>query len=356
MRVPQYAKLSLAALALIALAACGGDSTAPDAPFDPDGTSTDIAAMQSSFESPATEGFGAAANSIAEVLSFSPAAAAVRAVPTRALVARGKPGASHYAETVAKAYRRAGGNTAAFSTAAAIPAEYLGVTFVYNADTDQYEASELAGAPGDGVRFLVYAVNPISGAIIEPVIEVGYADIVVTESANAASVRIELVSEGVTYLDYTVGVTGGTNSVTVSVTGFVSNGDDRVNFDLDTHLDLEATTITADYSLVVPTRGGFRLDFEGEMTSGSSQSTLEARGPHGTVTITGNHAATSGTFEVEVNGEPFATIEYTTGQAPVITGADGNALTEQELEALAAVFAVFIEGFDFVEDLVDPLG
>ena len=46
MRVPHYAMRSLAALALIGLmAGCGGnDSTAPDAPFDPAGTSSDIGA------------------------------------------------------------------------------------------------------------------------------------------------------------------------------------------------------------------------------------------------------------------------------------------------------------------------
>lgn len=350
MRVPQLAKCSLAALALTAMAACGGDSNGPDNPFDPDGTSADIEAMGSAFDSPATAGFSVASDAIAGVLQFSPpAAAAVRAMPTKALLG-GKPGTRRYAEKVAKAYRRS--STAAFSTAASVPAEYLGVTFVYNPDTDQYEASELTGAPEDGVRFVVYAINPISGAIIEPVVEVGHADIVVTESATASTVRIELVSEGVTYLDYSVGVTGG-STVAVTVTGFVSNGDDRVNFDLDTHVNL--TTLSVDYSLIVPTRSGFRIDFEGEMTSTSSTSSLEARGPHGTVAISGTHQGESGTFDVSVNGEPFATVNYTTGLPPDIVGADGQALTEQELHALGLVFAVFAQGFDFVEDLLDPL-
>jgi hypothetical protein len=351
MRVPQYAKRSLAALALTAVVACGGDSNGPDTPFDPDGTSADVEAMGSAFDSPATAGFSVASDAIAGVLQFSPpAAAAVRAMPTKSLVG-GKPGAQHYAAKVAKAYRQP--SAAAYSTAASVPAQYLGVTFVYNAETDQYEASELTGAPEDGVRFLVYAINPISGAVIEPVVEVGHADIVVTESASAATVRIELVSEDVTYLDYSVGVTGGVNSATVTVSGFVSNGDDRVDFDLDTHVN--AAALSVDYSLIVPTRSGFRIDFEGEMTSASSTSSLEARGPHGTVVIAGNHEGDSGTFEVTVNGELFATVNYTTGQEPEIVGADGQALTEQELHALGLVFAVFIQGFDFVEDLLDPL-
>ena len=183
MLVPHYAKRSLAALALTAMVACGGDSNGPDTPFDPAGTSADVEAMGSAFDSPATAGFSVASDAIAGALQFSPpAAAAMRAMPTKSLVG-GKPGAKEYAVKVAQAYRQP--SAAAYSTAASVPAEYLGVTFVYNAEINQYEPSELTGAPADGVRFLVYAINPISGLIIEPVVEVGYADIVVTESASA---------------------------------------------------------------------------------------------------------------------------------------------------------------------------
>jgi len=357
MRVPHYARQLLAAMALTALAGCGGDSTAPSAPFDPAGTSSDIDAMQASFESPATAGFAAASASISAVLGETPAAAAVKVMPTEALVAGGKPGAGHYAGTLAKVYARPSGGISPSPSTAAILDEHLGVTFTYNVDTDQYEASDLAGAPEDGVRFIVYAVNGISGAVIEPLVEVGYADIVTTETANAPTVRIELVSGGVTYLDYSVGLTGSASEITLTVAGFVSNGEDRVNFDLDTHLNLSSSSGTLDYTITVPTRGGFRIDFEGEVTeAGAVTSTLEARGPHGTVSIAGTGNGTSGSFEVEVNGELFATITLSQGQQPVIAGADGEPLSEEELEALEAVFAVFAGGFDFMEDLLDPIG
>jgi hypothetical protein len=310
--------------------------------------------MQASFDSPAMAGYVAASGAISGTLGASAAAAAVRAVPTKALIAGGKPAAGHYAATVAKAYVRPSGGIRPSLSTAAIPAEYLGVTFTYNADTDQYEPSDLTGAPENGVRFMVYAVNPISGVPIEPLVEVGYADIVTTETASSATVRVELVSAGVTFLDYAVGVTGSATELTVTVSGFVSNGDDQVNFDLDNHLT--STSVGVDYNLTVPTRGGFRIDFEGDATEGTVTSALEARGPHGTVTISGTQTSTSGTFEVQVNGELFATITTSESQPPVITGADGEPLSEAELEALQAVYAVFLEGFDFFEDLLDPLG
>jgi hypothetical protein len=309
MRVPHYAKHSLAVLTLAALmAGCGGNSTAPDAPFDPAGTASDLGAMEASFDSPAMSGFNSAAGAIGSVLGESSAAAAVRAAPTRALVARGRAGARHYAATVAGAYVRPTGGMRPVAGSAAILEEHLGVTFTYNAETDAYEASELTGAPNDGVRFIVYAVNAITGVPVEPLVEVGYADITISETATSIAVRVELVSAGVTYLDYSVGANAGSSAVTVSVSGFVTNGDDRVNFDLDNHISLEAETVTLDYTLIVPTRNGFRINFEGEASEGTVTSRLEARGPHGTVTITGNQTATTGSFEVEVNGELFATV------------------------------------------------
>ena len=188
-----------------------------------------------------------------------------------------------------------------------------------------------------------------------PLIEVGYADIVTTASTTAATVRIVLVSGGVTYLDYTVGVTGSASQGTITVSGFVTNGDDRVNFDLDTHFDLTSGSIGVDYTLAVPTRGGFRIDFEGESTEGGvTTSTLEARGPHGAVTISGTQTTASATFDVEVNGELFATITRSGSEPWAITGADGEPLTEAELQALAEVFAIFLQGFLFFGDLMTP--
>ena len=45
------------------------------------------------------------------------------------------------------------------------------------------------------------------------------------------------MSGDVTYLDYTVASQRSHDAATITVSGFVSNGEDRVNFDLDTHLN-----------------------------------------------------------------------------------------------------------------------
>jgi hypothetical protein len=73
------------------------------------------------------------------------------------------------------------------------------------------------------------------------------------------------------------------------------------------------------------------------------------------VTITGNWAENAGTYSVGVNGEAFATITVAQGSEPVITGADGEPLTEEELHALQEIYLSFLGGFDFFEDLLDPI-
>ena len=355
MRVPHYAMRPLAALALIGLVAgCGRDSTGPEeAPFDPAGTISDIGTIEATFQSDAMADFAGAAEAMGSALGGTPAAMALRAAPSGALVSGDRSGARRYAGNLAKAWA-AGPRMRPAPSSSAILEEHLGVTFTRDPETLEYEPSDRPGAPSNGVRFIVYAVNPISGQPTSPLEEVGHADVEVTETTNSATIRIELVSDGVTYLDYAVGATGGETSATITVQGFVSNGKDRVNFDLDVHFGEAALGL--DYSFHVPTRGNFRMDIEEEMKSDTLTSALELRGPHGSVTIEGTHSnSAGGSYEVEVNGDLVATITVPQGSEPVIAGADGEELTEQQLEALRTVFLMFLGGFDFFEDLLDPL-
>ena len=355
MRVPQYAMRSLAVLALIGLmTGCGGnDSTAPDAPFDPAGTSSDIDAIEASYESDAMYGFQSALPAITTTLGQSAAAVALRAAPSK-IMATGKSGAREYASTLARLYTVPTAGMRPVGSRAAILEEHLGVTFVRHPETLVYEASDRTGAPSNGVRFIVYTVNPISGQPVAPLQEVGYADVEVTQSTSSASIRIELVSGNVTYLDYTVGATVSQTAATINVLGFVSNGEDRVNFDLDIHVNSD-NIFTFDYALSVPTRGNFRMDFEESWTETTVTSSLELRGPHGTVTIEGSQTEAGGSYAVVVNGEAFATVTVPDVGEPVITGADGEPLTQEELNALQEIFVVFYGGFDFIEHLFDPL-
>jgi hypothetical protein len=269
---------------------------------------------------------------------------AVRAAPSKA-VATGKSGVREHAGGLAGFYRRPGSDMRPVSPRAAILAEHLGVTFTRNSETLEYEPSDRAGAPSNGVRFIVYAVNPISGLPVTPLNEVGYVDVEVTETSVAQSVRVELVSGDVTYLDYTVGVTVNESQTAgaITISGFVTNGEDRVNFDFDLHGTSDSLTL--EYTISVPTRGNFRIDYELHVTSSTETLRLELRGPHGSVTIVGSPS--NEVYEVEVNGEAFATIDGSQGGEPVITGADGEPLSQEELQVLRDVYLVFVSGLFF---------
>lgn len=362
MRVLHSARhFTVVALAALVLG-CSGDTTAPDAPFDPAGTSSDMSAIGASFDSPALLSFTAASPEIGATTGGS-AAMALRAAPTLALATGGESGATAYAAALARSYAASSHPSLAVS---GIPSELLGITFVYDTVQDHYTPSTLTGAPSNGVRFLLYAVNPASGLPIEPLIEVGYVDVITTETSTSGSANVVVVSGGVTYLDYTAQYIGRATSTTttidVGVTGYVTNGDDRVNFDLDTRLTSTTSGIDLglDYVLTVPTRGGFRIDLESTITaafSGSPSTTLNltARGAHGTVNIRGTATNEGGTFEVRVNGDLFATIVVSVGADAVFTGADGQPLADVELEALRDVFHLFEGGLDFFESMLDPL-
>jgi hypothetical protein len=364
MRVLHSAKRVLAAATLAVFAVgCGKDSNGPEAPFDPAGTSSDMAAVNSSFDAPALASFDAAANEISLTTGGS-ASLALRARPTAALVTGGKAAATKYAASLAKAFT-GGSRSPSFAVAqASIPPELLGTTFVYDVSVQHYAASDLTGAPANGVRFLLYAINPLNGDPVEPLVEIGYADVVTTETNTLAAVSIVVVSENVTYLDYSAQVTASSvNSGNLNVSGYVTNGDDRVNFDLDNRVTFGDTSVNviSDYVLTVPTRGGFRIDLESTATVANTTQNitlsldLTARGPHGTVNITGTETNGTGTFEVKVNGDLFATIDITAGSQAVVTGANGEALTAEEQAALEDVFYMFSGGIQFFINLQDPL-
>jgi hypothetical protein len=365
MHVLHSAKRVLAAAALAALAAgCGKDSNAPEAPFDPAGTSSDMSAVGASFDSPALASFNAASDEIGLTTGGS-AALALTARPTASLATGGKASAVRYAASLAKRYTSRSQGPSLAVAQASIPANLLGTTFVWDVNVQHYAASDLTGAPADGVRFLLYAVNPITGIPVEPLVEIGYADVTTTQTSSSASANIVVVSEGVTYLDYSARITATSASTgDIAITGYATNGDDRVNFDLDTGVTFTQTTLdlALDYALTIPTRGGFRIDLKSDLSgsmdtdAGTYSLNLTARGPHGTVNITGNATDGVGTFQVKVNGDLFATIDISAGESAVVTGADGGALTPAEQAALEDVFHMFGAGLSFFVDLLHPAG
>lgn len=354
MHVTQYARRSLAAGVLaLALAACSKDHGPSE--FNPQGTSADMAAAQGAFVSGPASSFAAVGNDISAVLGGSPV------VASSAALAMTRPSAAsvRYARQLASLVPKGGRGIQA--SAAAVPASYLGATFVWDETTHGYVQSDLAGAPSTGVRFLLYAVDPVTGQVVEPAVEVGYVDIIDQSTSTATSFRVKVVEGSIVYLDYTVAASGGMSGALVTVSGFASNGTTLANFTLKNTISENAggMVLSLDYDLNLPSRG-VSLNWTATFANISDTQVvvtldLGISGPNGQVRLVGTYGADGGSFSVKVNGDLFATV--TLGdQGQVITGAGGAALTPDEEETFHTILNYYEVSLVAFSELVLPLG
>ena len=156
MRVSQSARYSLATAVLLVagLTACSKDQGPSE--FNPTGVSADLTTAQGAFNSAATASFEATGAEIAATLG---AAGPVVISPKMALLH--PTGAQAYAKKVTHLLPKASRINA---SVAGIPSAVLGTTFVWDLESGTYVASDVSGAPAQGVRFILYAISPGDGS------------------------------------------------------------------------------------------------------------------------------------------------------------------------------------------------
>jgi hypothetical protein len=100
----------------------------------------------------------------------------------------------------------------------AIPPGILGTTYVWNLDSARYVASILAGAPSNGIRFIIYST------LITPVVPLdplGYVDFTDRGTASALSIGLTLVgTSGTTPVSYADLTISGPRGVPDSLSGY----------------------------------------------------------------------------------------------------------------------------------------
>ncbi len=337
----------------VTLAACGGDDPEP---FNPSGMADDMAAFGAPFESQAATSFVHFAGAMDDAFVAPLVASSLTTVRSAT-----KPGlftsVPRVRATMESMTRRPAANVAL----AVIPAEYLGDTYTYDPVDGRYELSDRTGAPANGVRFILYAVNPVTGDPVDPLQEIGYADLLDESTASSNSVRVRLASNNVTYFDY--GVTGSATetSMQVVVDGYVTDGTTRVNFDLNTAFVQTSPgngSLTYDYDLDIPSRDvqlNYHIVITEQAGAGAIDIDLSVNGANGSVGIDGQVTEESGLLNAQVNGEDFARITMSGGEITAITNPEGGELTAQETGALIAIWTVVLRGVDIFEDLLDPI-
>jgi hypothetical protein len=337
----------------LATAACK-DSVAPKSLANPQATTAQMAALDTLFNISVLNSFSALSGDIAPV---GPA----RVAPLRALAAASNPLARSsalrpYANTAASAQmlRQLVPTLTGASAAALFPPAVVGKTFEWNVASHIYEATARAGAPANGVRFILYAVDPLTSLPGEPLVEVGYVDLVDESAGNVAKVHVTVagVSGSPVYVDYTVTLESLSQmSGRISTAGYITKGassPDTLRFSgvITVAGTTSSATITQDVTLDVNSQDAHvRLWEKATLTQTTLSLRIYFRFQHGAeaVTLEGKFEFDSaaqtatGTIAVKVDGGNFATCTVAaTANSYNLTcqGADADGLNADEQEAL----------------------
>lgn len=237
----------------------------------------------------------------------------------------------------------------------------LGKTFVYDPSVRKYVPDPgRTGAPSNGVRFILYDVDPNENPLAGQ--EIGHADLTDERRSSAATagIRLEVVTGGVTRLAYSFDLTGSLQSAQFDVFGYITDGSDRIDFSIKTSQQLfgRAGRATLEAKLTVA-----QEDFEvtakvagtaGE-ANGDGEVDLTIRSKLDEIIVDAETVQGQLDAKFTVNGRLFATA---TGdpKAPILRGDGGRELTDEESQAVADIVG-FADGiFKFVSDLLQPAG
>jgi hypothetical protein len=214
----RFTRVAVVALLLSFMAACSDDTTGPQFQLTPENTADIMEQVVTDFFE-GNEGASSMmylgepilqALSGGPLLNASPPAEVAGGIPNHLL------------------------SNPAYLAAANLPDIFEGVTFVWDEQRNGYMPSERSGAPTTGVRFIIYAVNPITGLPVTPVVdnEIGYLDI--TDSGVWPSIHIgfDVVIGTATMIHADVTGNFGESSMWLDFDGYFSDGTDQLIFDL----------------------------------------------------------------------------------------------------------------------------
>ena len=358
-------RIALVLLTVVAVTGCSKDhatspalTEAPSTEALSPSTRTGLATVQQALESPAWKSLDA--------LSLAgpgpaPLAGSVRSM-IRDAAAPGvvTPSATAARSALIEDVTREWGQRLVSPAGTVIPPEVRGTTYVFDVELHRYVPDpSRTGAPENGVRYVLYAVNPLSG---EPVVseEIGYADLTDEgdEAPNTAALRLKAVSGGVTFVNYRVALAVESGAGTLAVDGTFFDGHKHLTFDIQVHGEEEAGIgeLTVRFHLAVP-EDDFALANETQAVAKDDLVTLDQVIVIGdwAFAIDSVHRPDRVEATVAVNGVPFARIA---GDASTLTvlGADGKPLSAEHRVALGQIFGLYDCVWALLAHLLAPVG
>lgn len=320
-------------------------------------TRAGIASVHAALASPAWQGLDA----LSAAHAPAPSAAAVRGLLESSASGAGSPQAVAVSRALVRDVVEDLASRANRPDAAIIPPDQRGTTWVFDASQQRYVADPArAGAPANGVRYILYAVNPLDHTLV-PEVEIGYADLTDEGDAtpDAASLRLRAVSNDVVFVDYQVGLMGASGAFALGVRGTFFDGVRHLSFELQAGSDRTPSRESQELHahLAVP-EDHFELNSTARATAdlvhGSEhvEHTIDI-GEH-TFAIVGDHAGEVTLATVAVDGVSFARINVR-GSVTVIVGADGRLLPTEQREALGYLFGMFDQVSAALTRLLEPV-
>jgi hypothetical protein len=357
-RAPRRRLMAGVAIA-IAVAACSDSSSGPATISNPAATIRDLLALDSAFQSDPV-------NALSLLVGNFPATAPPAAALTRAVAALGATLPPRPALAAPhRSLEPLAGLAAASPMAPVLPDTLLGLTFEWNPDSLKYRPTSRSGAPQNGVRFILYREDGVTG-YPDPAQEVGSLDIIDLAPASGAQLRFVVRGStgSPTFLDYTLTFLPAAQAFTVQASGYISNGRPAAlerRFTFDASLTSAALanglseTVDFVYDVNVPDVAvELHLASVADTVKDTTITAVDYRFSRrtenlrlaGADTSTNGGASSAATFAVTVNGAAYATLRLVNGAATItdrngaVVPVNGNDQQYEDDIVVALLFGV----------------
>lgn len=245
------------------------------------------------------------------------------------------------------------------STQGVIPDSLKGTTWVWDTTQNTYVKSDSAGAPANGIRFELYAIDS-TGHVGHPLTQVGHLDYIDHSTTGSTSVEVVIASNTFTYVDETVTGSGSATAFTLTALGFIRVPTHELDFDIAFSLASGTYAVHEQFS-DAPDQLSLTFDFSITATSDTSvNATLSFSFSNGVQTLALNGGGMIGDSTqsvqavVRVNGQVFANISAVGPRdtAPTITDANGQPLTTENTVLLVRMFIIVGHSLKWLNYLV----
>lgn len=221
---------------------------------------------------------------------------------------------------------------------ALFPSDALGKTYVWDPTRGAYVQSTLTGAPANGVRFLLYVIDPATETPALPLRELGYLDLTDRSSGHADTLGVVVALGTATVADYVIAGSSSLSSFTLTAAGYLvgADGKGRVDFSLSDEVgDFQTgAVVIGDH---VSAANGFTVDLAVSGAPPTLQIDYTVAQGRNSIELVGTAGGGGTSADVKYNGVKVATLTRTT-DGLTFTGVNGHKLSQEETTALGTIF------------------